>query len=97
MKSTKTAKFIVLEKSRYTVIHFNVLLYWNFVRSVTRRVGFAQRFICRKLAVTRTNDQGLTNLYGSLVFHFEHRLVLLSGPLKSQAGSFNRYKQMYIS
>ena len=90
MKSTKTAKFIVLEKSCYTVIHFNLLLYWNFVRSVTQRVGFVHKFICRKPAVTRTNDQELTNLYGSLVFHIQHRLVLLSGPLKPQAGSFNR-------
>ena len=47
-------------------------------------------FICRKPAVTRMNDQGLTNLYGSIVFHMQHRLVWFSGSLKPQAGSFNR-------
>ena len=69
---------------------FYVLLYWNFVCSVTQRVGFVHKFICRKPAMTRMNDQGLTNLYGSVVFHIQHRLVLFSGPLKPQAGSFNR-------
>ena len=39
--------------------------------------------------MTRMNDQGLTNLYGSVVFHIQHRLVLLWDPFKSQAGSFN--------
>ena len=72
------------------IIHFNVLLYWNFVCSVTRRVGFVHKFICRKPAVMRTNDQGLTNLYGSVVFHIQHRLVLFSGPLKPRVGSFNK-------
>ena len=43
-----------------------------------------------KPAVTRTNDQGLTNPYGSVVFHIQHRLVWFSGSLKPQAGSFNR-------
>ena len=38
----------------------------------------------------RTNDQGLTNLHGSVVFHVQHRLMLLLGHLKSQVGSFNR-------
>ena len=63
---------------------------WNFVCSVTRRVGFVHKFICRKPAVTRTNDQGLTSLYGSVVFHIQNRLVLFLGPLTPQAGSFNR-------
>ena len=40
----------------------------------------------------RTNDQQLANLYGSVVFHIQHRMVLISGPVKSQAGSFNRWK-----
>ena len=40
--------------------------------------------------MARTNDQRLTNLYGSVVFHIQHRLMLFSGPLKPQAGSFNR-------
>ena len=71
-------------------MHFNVLLYWNFVCSATRRVGFVHKFICRKPAVTRMNDEGLTNLYVSVVYHIQHRLVLFSGPLKPQAGSFNR-------
>ena len=69
---------------------FNVLLYWNFVCSVMQRVGFVHKFICRNAAVMRTNDQGLTNLYGSVVFHIQHRLVLFLGPLKPQVGSFNR-------
>ena len=72
------------------MIHFNVLLYWNFVCSTTRRVGFVHKFICRKPAVTCTNYQGLTNLYESVVFHVKHCLVLFSGPVKPQAGSFNR-------
>ena len=57
-------------------------------------MGLVHKFICRKPAVTHTNDQGLTNLYGSVVFHIQHRLVLFSGSLKPQAGSFNRLKQM---
>ena len=48
------------------------------------------KFICRKPAVTHMNDQGLTNLYGSVVFHIQHQLVLFLGPSKPQAGSFNR-------
>ena len=59
-----------------------VLLYWNFVCSVTRRVGFVHKFICRKPAVTRTNDQRLTNLY---FFHIQHPL-LFSGPLIKTTG-----------
>ena len=35
----------------------------------------------------RTNDRRLTNLYGSVVFHIQHRLVLFSGPSKPQVGS----------
>ena len=69
-------------------LHYTV--YWNFVCSVTRRVGFVHKFICRKPAVMPTNDQRLTNLYESVVFHIQLRLVLFSGPLKPQAGSFNR-------
>ena len=38
----------------------------------------------------RMNDQRLTNLYGIVVFHIQHRLVLFLGPLEPQAGSFNR-------
>ena len=38
----------------------------------------------------RTNDQGLTNLHGSAVFHIQHQLVLFLGALKPQAGGFNR-------
>ena len=52
--------------------------------------GFVHKFICRKPAVMRTNDQRLTNLYGCAVFHIQHQLVLFSGPLKPQAGRFNR-------
>ena len=40
--------------------------------------------------MTHTNDQQLTNLYGSVVSHIQHQLVLFSGPLKPQAGSFIR-------
>ena len=71
-------------------MHFNVLLYWNFVCSVMQRVGFVHKFIYRKPTVMRMNDQGLTNLYGSVVFHIQHQLVLFLGPLKPQAGSFNK-------
>ena len=71
-------------------MHFNVLLYWNLAYSVTRRVGFIHKFICRKSAVVCMNDQGLTNLYGSVVFHIQHQFVLLLGPLKPQVGSFKR-------
>ena len=48
----------------------------------------------RKSAVMHTNNQGLTNLYWSAVFHIQHRLVLFLGPSKPQAGSFNKYKWM---
>ena len=40
-------------------------------------------FIWRKPTVMRTNNQGITNLYGSVVFHFQHRLLFL-GPSKPQ-------------
>ena len=40
--------------------------------------------------MTRMNDQGLTNLFESVVFHIQHRLVLFLGPSKPQASSFNR-------
>ena len=40
--------------------------------------------------MTPTNDQLLANLYGSVVSHIQHRLVLFLGPLKPQAGSFTR-------
>ena len=65
-------------------------VYWNIGYSVTWRVGFVHKFICRKPAVMHTNNQGLTNVYGSVVFHIQHRLVLFLGPSKPQAGSFNR-------
>ena len=51
---------------------------------------FVHTFIWRKPAVMHTNDQGLINLYGSVVFHIQHRLMLFLDPLKPQAGSFNR-------
>ena len=44
--------------------------------------------------MTLMNDQGVTNLYGSVVFHIQHRLVLFLGSSKLQAGSFSRYKRM---
>ena len=71
-------------------IHFTLLLYWNFVCSVTRRVDFIHNFICRKPVLAHMKDQGLTNLYGSVAFHIQHRLMLFFGPSKPQAGSFNR-------
>ena len=43
----------------------------------------------QETAVTRTNDQGLTNLYGSVVCHIQHRLVLFSGPLKPHQSMLN--------
>ena len=30
--------------------------------------------------MTRVNNQGVTNLYGSVVFHIQHRLVLFLVP-----------------
>ena len=51
---------------------------------------FYTQVFCRKHAVTRANDQGVTNLYGSVVLHVQHRLVLFLGSSKCQAGSFNR-------
>ena len=68
---------------------FNVLLYWNLVCSVRRKVGFLHKLICRKSAMTRTNGQRLANLYGSVVFNIQHQLVLFLGPSKTQAGSFD--------
>ena len=62
---------------------FNVLLYWNFVCSVTRSGGFVHKFICRKLAVTRTNDQQLTNLYGSVVSHIQTSIGVVFRSLKT--------------
>ena len=58
--------------------------YWNFVCSVTRRVGFVHKFICGKPAVTRTNNQGLTNLYESVVFHnYSTSIGVVFGSLKT--------------
>ena len=74
----------------WCTIHFNVLLYWNFVWSVTRRVGFIHKVICRKPPITCTNDQKITKVYGSAVSHIQHWLVLFSDHLKPQADSFNR-------
>ena len=56
-------------KNKVIDVLYILLLYWNFVCSVMRRVGFVCKFICRKPTVTCTNDQGLTNIYGSIVFH----------------------------
>ena len=53
-------------------MHFKALVYWNFVCSIVRRVGFAHAFICRESAVTQVNDQGLTNLHGSVTFCMQH-------------------------
>ena len=36
------------------------------------------------------NDQRLTNLYEIVVFRIQHPLVLFSGTLKPQAGSFKQ-------
>ena len=53
-------------------MHFITPIYWNFVYSVAQRVGFMYAFICREPAVTHMNDQGLTNLYGSVMFCIQH-------------------------
>ena len=72
----------------------HLMYYYTGILFIVLREGWVSpvvhKFICRKPAVTRTNDQRLTNLYGSVLFHIQHRLVLFSGPLKLQAGSFNR-------
>ena len=63
----------------YTGILFVVLCEWW----VSYTNLFAGNLMC-------TNDQGLTNLYGNVVFNIQHRLVLFLGSSKPQAGSFNR-------
>ena len=50
----------------HTMRSTNVL---EVVCSVMQRVGFVYKFICREPAMMHINDQGLTNLYGSVVFH----------------------------
>ena len=71
-------------------IHFKLLLYiLEFCCSVILRVGFMYTFICRKPAEMRTNNQGLTNLHGSVIFHIQCWLVLFLDLSKSQASSFN--------
>ena len=44
-------------------MHFKALIYWNFVCSIARRVGFVYLLICRESGITDMDDQGLTNLY----------------------------------
>ena len=65
----------------YGTMHFKVLVYWNFVCSYTLRVGFVYEFISWKPAVMHINNQGLTNLYGSIMFFIQRPLALFFGPL----------------
>ena len=43
---------------------YKVLISSKFVCNVMQRIGFTHMFICM-------NDQGLSNLYGSVVFHIQ--------------------------
>ena len=51
-------------------MHFNVLLYWNLVCSVTRKVCFVCSFICRKPAVSCTKIRDFKTYMGMLYFIF---------------------------
>ena len=57
-------------------MHFKAQIYWNFVCSIARMVGFVHAFICREPAVT----QGLINLYGSFISCIQHCLALFVAP-----------------
>ena len=57
---------------------------------VNVKSGFLTQVYLQETAVTCMNNQGLTNLYESVVFYIQHQLVLFLGPSKLQAGSFNR-------
>ena len=46
-------------------------------------------FICREPAMTCMNDQGLTNLHGSVIFHIPHRLAMFLAPSKALVVFFN--------
>ena len=46
-------------------------------------------FICREPAIMFMNDQGLTNICGSVMFCIQHLLALFVAPSRVQAGSFN--------
>ena len=70
-------------------IHFNVLLHWNLFVVLCEGWVLYTSLFAGKLP-SCANDEGLTNLYGSVVIHIQHRLVLFLGPSKPQAGSFNR-------
>ena len=70
-------------------MHFKTLICWNFVFIIVQRMGFVHTFICREPAIMHKNDQGLTNLYGSVMLCIQHRLALFLGPSKVQVGSFN--------
>ena len=53
----------------------------EFVCSIEQRVGFMYVFNGRDPAMTRMNDQELTNLYRSPIFHIQHLLVSFWVPL----------------
>ena len=48
---------------------FKALIYSKSVCSVMQRFGLVHVFICREPAVICMNNQGLTNLYGSVIFY----------------------------
>ena len=53
-------------------MYFKAPIYWNFACSIVQRVGFVHAFICRKPAVMHMNDEGLTKVYGSVMFCIQH-------------------------
>ena len=57
--NNKIIDVLYIIKYYYTVIVCNIAL----------RMGFLHMFTCRKLAVMHTNNQRLTNLYGSVILH----------------------------
>ena len=63
------------------VLYIIKYYYTGIVCSIALRMGFMHMFTCRKLAVMHTNNQRLTNLYGSVILHIQHLLILFLSPL----------------
>ena len=51
------------------VLYIIKYYYTGIVCSIALRMGFLHMFTCRKLAVMHTNNQRLTNLYGSVILY----------------------------
>ena len=63
------------------VLYIIKYYYTGIVCSIALRMGFMYMFTCRKPAVMHINNKGLTNLYGSVILHIQHPLILFLSPI----------------